>query len=847
MKAFLSHSSVDKELVLRVYDALKPQTVWLDRAEIEWGRTFIGKIEEGIKTASDFVLFWSTAAAKSEWVSFELNMALIQMLKEHAIRLRVVRLDQTELPLHLQPFHYLSVSESPDSATQIIAELKALLGEPTQGVRHRFLNRNSEFERLESLMNDLEIKVIILHGFRGIGKAALANEAFRRFFDSPSVVEIAVDEGMGPAELALRLSYEVDQTVPGHMATLEALAKIEYAMKTIVERGQFIIFRDAQHWLDGEGEFEEPLPTVIRQAITLSGTARHPVFLTSSRRLRIPSEISHHTSMVRVNGLSDDHMASLITLWFELFEGAPLKPAEASKIAPALHGHPVAAKPGASLVAQYGADYLQQYPVELIELRLDLAKTLLRDLQLRESASSLMETLSMIGMPVPSKLLATALDAGDNEFQDAVMDTTRVGIVEAAGSGNLMVHPLVADYFWRSHLHHEDYKKRSAKVAAAVYDHFCNLPSDSADFVSLLPVVVRLYAQSGDLAKAREIRRDLTGELSRSAITHYRRRQYDLAESFIRQILEDDPDNWKMRLYLVRIHIRRHRWNNADALIDTLLTERPQNFVVEQLRAWRLRRAECYEKALDAYVALISQRRDNVTSLREAAYCLYRLNRTAEALDFLERAKLVESDNAYVLDLEARIYEEMGKYDQALIAARVAVLRDPVNWSLRHRLARILNALERHSEALSEAREAVRLDPEQFTALSSLVAFLLDAGQQEDAGTHLDRLEKLAANEHERQILGHIRARVQFQSGDHAGSLELVENQIYRGVNLAASYGLVVQIKLAQYEQTADRASATARLLLEEARRALASCKAQPDHNGRIVEGLKRKIEIFSA
>ena len=846
MKAFLSHSSADTDLVLRVYDALKPQTVWLDRAEIEWGQAFIDKIEEGIKTASDFVLFWSAQAAKSNWVSFELNMAMIQMLKERAIRLRVVRLDQTALPLRLQPFHYLSVSESAAPAAQIVPALQAALGEPTQGVRHRFLNRNSEFEQLEVLMNDSETKVIILHGFRGIGKTALANEAFRRFFESASVIEIAVHQGMGPAELALRLSYEMDQTVPSNMSTLQALARIEQTLKTVIERGQFIIFRDAQNWLDSDGEFEEPLPTVIRQACTLSQTSSNPVFLTSTRRLRISSEISNHLSMVRVNGLGNDHMASLIALWFGLSEGKTLEPAEASKVAPALHGHPVAAKPGASLIAQCGADHLLQYPRELIELRLDLAKTLLRDLQLGESASNLMEALSMIGMPVSSKLLATALDAGDDEFQNAVTETTRAGIVDTTGAGNLTVHPLVADYFWRSHLRHEDYKKKSAKVAAAVYDHFSNLPSDSAAFISLLPVVVRLYAQSGDLAKAREIRRDLLGELSHSAITHYHRRQYDLAESFIRQILEDDPDNWRMRLYLARIHIRMRRWKDADDLIETLLTERPQHFGVEQIRAWRLRRAECYEKALDAYVSLISQRSDNVTSLTEAAYCLYRLDRTTEALDFLKRAKQVESDNPYVLDLEARIYEEMGDYDQALVAARVAVLRDPSSWSLHHRLARILGALERLPEALSEAREAVQQDPEQFTALNSLVSFLLDADQQEEVHTHLDRLEHLAADELQRQIVDHIKARVRFQSGDYVGSLELVDNQIRRRVNLAASYGLLVQIKLAQYENS-DADSATARLLLEEAKGALERCEAQKDHNTHIVERLRRRIKIYAA
>ena len=74
MKAFLSHSSHDRSLVLEVYDALEPESVWLDRGEIEWGDVFIERIEDGIKNASDFILFWSAQSAESEWVRLELNI-----------------------------------------------------------------------------------------------------------------------------------------------------------------------------------------------------------------------------------------------------------------------------------------------------------------------------------------------------------------------------------------------------------------------------------------------------------------------------------------------------------------------------------------------------------------------------------------------------------------------------------------------------------------------------------------------------------------------------------------------------------------------------------------------------
>ena len=73
MRAFLSHSSADKLIVVGVHSELEPDSTWLDRAEIEWGDLFLEKIADGIQLATDFVLFWSKAASKSEWVRIEIR------------------------------------------------------------------------------------------------------------------------------------------------------------------------------------------------------------------------------------------------------------------------------------------------------------------------------------------------------------------------------------------------------------------------------------------------------------------------------------------------------------------------------------------------------------------------------------------------------------------------------------------------------------------------------------------------------------------------------------------------------------------------------------------------------
>ena len=168
MKAFLSHSSADKDFVLQIYNALEPDSLWLDRAEIEWGSTFIERIEEGIKNASDFVLFWSKNSAKSRWVNVELNMAFMELIVRRAIRLRVIRMDGTELPLRLEPYHHLSVADSQNPIDEVIDDLREVLAQPTQGARNRFLNRHSELGRIENMILDSETRVIPIRHDRAI-------------------------------------------------------------------------------------------------------------------------------------------------------------------------------------------------------------------------------------------------------------------------------------------------------------------------------------------------------------------------------------------------------------------------------------------------------------------------------------------------------------------------------------------------------------------------------------------------------------------------------------------------------------------------------------------------------
>ena len=849
VKAFFSYSSSDSDLVERVYQALEPHCVWLDRAEIDLGDRFIEQIESAIEKVSDFVLFWSRASSKSEWVKLELDMAFIRAMNERAVRIHIVRLDDTPLLPRLLPFQYFSVFNVPNPAEETIGALREALSQPGAGVRHRFLNRNEDLERIETMINHPDIKIVILRGFMGSGKAALANEALRRFFEDASIVDVPIKTEVGPTELALRLHHEIHREIASESVLSNALVHIKDCVKAIVARGQFMVLRDVQRWLDEESRPEQPLTALTQAAVQQSGTSRKPMFLTSTRNLRLPAKVARYSMTVSVKGLATEHVATLIMLWHELATGRTIDSREVTRVAEQVHGHPlgssghalVLGQLAASLVAQYGADHLLQYPAELVALRRDLAKAFLQDLRLGDAALKLMEALAMIATPVPSRVLAEILGFSDDVLHKAVAEATETGVAEVTGVGQLTAHPLVADYFWRSHLDRENYQGYAASAAQILHQYLNQLSTGAPAAPDVLRAVVRLFGLGGMVEQSLSVRSDFTGEFSHIAITHYNRRRYDLAERYMQIVLDAEPKHWRIRNYLVRIHIRRQRWESADKLIHELLEERPGDVGVQHLDGWRWLREGKHDIALRKLMVVLAHR-EHVASLRDAAECLYQLDRRNEALEFLERAKRVESDNAYTLELEARIHEDAGDYDKALAAMRVATLRNPTNWGFRHRLGRIYNSLGKTSEALVEAQEAVRLDEAQFVSRSTLVSLLLDMGDLASVRKNLTKLEGLVNNAKERDLYHHLKARELLLMEEFEEALRIVRQQIEKGRNLAASLGLLATILVNQFERTPSDSLASASIFLIQAKEALQRCSEQDNHDEGVVDHLQNRI-----
>jgi len=108
MPVFISHSHQDKDFVdkLAAQLVLHKTYVWLDRWEIKVGDSLLGKVQEGIKSASALLIVLSKASVASEWCKKELNAGLMRELDEKRVVILPLLLEGCDIPVFLKEKKY---------------------------------------------------------------------------------------------------------------------------------------------------------------------------------------------------------------------------------------------------------------------------------------------------------------------------------------------------------------------------------------------------------------------------------------------------------------------------------------------------------------------------------------------------------------------------------------------------------------------------------------------------------------------------------------------------------------------------------------------------------------------
>jgi tetratricopeptide (TPR) repeat protein len=850
MRVFLSHSKYDKATVEEVWRRLGPRVAWLDRVEIDVGDIILEKVEEGIKQATDFVLFWSKNASESQWVRIEVHMGFIRVLEQSGCKLRVVTLDNTPLRLYLKPFLYLDVSSSPDSAAEVIAEkLLAEAEQPRGSVRRLFVDRHDELQRLEAAVDSPEIYAILIHGIYGIGKRSLLTRAVENFFTPPEVAGLTVKPGTGWIELALEVC-----ALSGIMPPQEGASRedVEVAVRTAIEqihaKGAILAFYEVQHWIDEDGHTLPVLAKLLQWFASIPAMASRPIFLTSTRAPALSAEQRKSCQILRIEGLKAEDLSAILRRWLEVEKGdLPIDKPKLDRVSSELWGYPLAARLAASLVAQYGPDYLIQHPREIIELRVDLAKDLLAHTRVSEEGNLILQTLSAIDVPVPAGCVANALGLEPEKFTEGINSALYSGVLSMEGLA-LTIHPLVRDFYWRRLSLRNDYADVLRQLSHKVREYLPTLVIGSVEYATLLPAVFRLVALTGDIKGARRLRSDLTETLVATAIQLYNRPKIkptlELALRYVDLVLEGESDHWQARLYRARCLYQLGRTEEASEILMKMKAERPQSWTVLHALGRVQMKEQHWQPALAWFQQALQLRSDYVPSLRDSAECYLRLGDKPNAEGFAKQAKSVNPSDPYVLHVESLILEENGALTEAYEIMKRAREQEPENASFAHRMGRIAELMaeetgekEYRDIALGHYDEAVKLDGDLLEARLSKASMLIDLNKLRDAETEINAL-KPKVPPPRIHILRGIEAKLLLAKDELDEALKVLRRN-----SDAASFGLRAKIEIRRAAKQRDQSyTALAEQSIAAAKKYVAQGLKRHPGNNLLVE-IQRQLE----
>jgi len=777
-RAFLSHSSEDKEYVDIVARRLSRSRVVYDRQNFEPGEDFRDSIRKGLDGSEIFVLFASARSLASTWVKFEIDEAETRRIAGRLKSILVVVIDPilkpSDLPLWMQKGLFISQSRPSQAARIVLAKL----------MEHEGADRQTLFVGREDLLSEIAREllppggaptpqVVVFSGLEGVGRRSVARRALKDNLSLSFGPVLLLEETDDTESLYLQLLEDAnafttreqfkDAIRDFQAASIADQAKlITREIEAIAKDNAATIIVDQGALIEDSGMFTDRATAIFAEVIA---SPSEPYVIVVQRR-RPPLAQSRGINRIPSFAVSPLSLDATRRLLVQTLKSASI-PAPADDVVQELtgylDGYPPAVQLAVAYAQRYGIDALVADKSSLVDLKVRTFDRVLTKLQLDASDRQILRILG-IEPGLSLDVLATIADISTTDLVPRV--------------NRLIDHSVIVRY--------TDVLSLAAPMRDSVYRQFGIFSpgeysvfaqrlrgqywKDPALVPSLDAIDATLYtaarANTPELSDFADIM--IPSMLLKIANAAYHEKDWKAARDFAQRAVDADPRPDRGWVILAKAYIRlahdgAAEWAQAENAVAQLKKRGYTTYhYLSGFLNWK--RGDLTAAVRDFKQAEISGDR-GVAVYRDRAHCEYQLGLVDDAQADIKIALDKYPRNPFIVDLAAAIAIRGGKFDTAQEFLKDLEEVEPRKEHYHHRLATFYAAKKQFGPALAEADLAVKRTPPLHEMLTNRIDILIELQRYPEAIRELNRVEQQFRGKTAKDVQVGLRCKLALRQG----------------------------------------------------------------------------------
>ncbi len=663
MKAFLSHSSLDKEFVQEVADQLGRVNCIFDKYSFSSGVEFQDSIIQHLGNSSVFVLFATINSLKSVWCDFEMASALDLKINKKIGKSLVYIIGSGVALDGIPSWLKKALIKRETSPSAIARDIEYHLNEAADEFqRPIFLGRSKERELIEDIANPIDgrnkPKSFAVFGLPGIGRRSLIKSCVNQLFSLSKTVEIDIEPGDNANSICIKLADKIEpysctnelRSIVKEIECLTEQAAIGRSLANIerlVSSGDLLLLVDAGGCCNDNGTFKNHINILLEE----SSQYRNAYFLfVTTRRISRDNRIA--IDCVPIDQLSKKSIGQILTQFGERM-GFVMTPLQISELTDYINGYPPSALYAAKQASTYGVPALINDKRRLVQFSNKRFVSHINDQNINESDKVVLRMLASYS-PLPLEAILALYGNNDSISHDRLYELIDCSLVRVVdGQLYYIADPIKGSV--RDVLGIPESSELKT-VLPKIISHVNNVEVDSKlDFSRIIFRINFALGNTGENSHGIKLRADFIKLLEQA----YHQQKYKEAVELGYEAVKECPEDTSARNYLIKALIQEEQWPAAQEQIDDLYpTDELRNAYF--LSGFMLRKMGKPKDAISKFTLAETHGRKGVGLQREFAHCYIMLDDTDSARKHISNALGFQPDNAHIIDMIAKLEIKIG-------------------------------------------------------------------------------------------------------------------------------------------------------------------------------------------